>query len=211
MDMDNKDAEIMVVDDARETLQLLSRILHRHGYEVRPASDGQIAFTSAKRNPPDLALIDISMTGLNGYELCRLLKSNEETRSIPVIFISALDDVRNKVKAFQVGAVDYITKPFQFQDVLARIRIHLEMSRKIQELNKLRDMDRYSLNVANHPGEDAYRYVVHDIRNPLHVICLNVALLQKHLADSDQQSQQYCERIMRNLEIVKQIMAESVA
>ncbi|NET55914.1 MAG: response regulator [Symploca sp. SIO2E6] len=124
-------ANILVVDDTPNNLRLLSTLLTEQGYEVGKALNGQLAIRSAQAAPPDLILLDIKMPQMNGYEVCEKLKSNDQTKQIPIIFISALDEVLDKVKAFHVGGVDYITKPFQREEVLARVANHLS----IQALN----------------------------------------------------------------------------
>lgn len=121
----NPKADILVVDDMPDNIRLLSNILIEQGYKVRKAINGQIALTAAQSLPPDLILLDINMPRMNGYEVCKKLKENAQTLSIPVIFLSALDEVLDKIQAFQVGAVDYITKPFQFEEVLVRIKTQL--------------------------------------------------------------------------------------
>lgn len=128
--------EIMIVDDSRETLQFLTKMLYKNGFDVRPVEEGQGAINAIQNKVPDLILLDISMSGINGYEVCRKLKANPQTELTPVIFISALDDFRNKIKAFEVGAVDYVVKPFNFPEVLARIKTHLQVSRKLRALTE---------------------------------------------------------------------------
>ncbi len=118
---------ILVVDDTPDNLRLLSTMLTEQGYEVGKALSGQIALRSAQAAPPDLILLDINMPNMNGYEVCQHLKKNDQTEEIPVIFISALDDVFDKVKAFTVGGRDYITKPFQSEEVLARVQNQLRI------------------------------------------------------------------------------------
>jgi sigma-B regulation protein RsbU (phosphoserine phosphatase) len=119
--------DILVVDDVPENLQLLSNMLTEQGYKVRPAINGQMALMTARAAPLDLILLDINMPAMNGYEVCRHLKADEQTRDIPIIFISALDETGDKVKAFTVGGVDYVTKPFQLEEVLARVETHLAL------------------------------------------------------------------------------------
>jgi signal transduction histidine kinase len=123
---------ILVVDDTPENLRLLSTMLIQRGYAPRCVINGQMALRACNSNPPDLILLDIMMPEMNGYEVCQHLKSEAKTREIPVIFISAKDEVFDKVNAFAVGAVDYISKPFQFEEVLARIESHLTL-RKLQK------------------------------------------------------------------------------
>ncbi len=123
---------LMLVDDSPENLQLLSMALSQCGYEVRSAINGAMALTNVHEVSPDLILLDIMMPGMDGFETCQRLKEDEKVSDIPVIFISAIDDVKNKVKAFEVGGVDYITKPFQLGEVLARVNHQL----KIRQLQK---------------------------------------------------------------------------
>lgn len=120
-------ANILVVDDTNINLRFLSGILGEQGYKVRPVSDGYIALSAVRAEPPDLILLDIMMPGLSGYDVCEKLKADELTHDIPVIFISALNEVTDKVKGFSLGGVDYITKPFQIEEVLARVETHLAL------------------------------------------------------------------------------------
>jgi diguanylate cyclase (GGDEF)-like protein len=122
---------ILIVDDTPDNLRLLSGILSQHGYDVRTVINGRMAIMAAQTVPPELILMDICMRGMDGYEVCRALKAKPETSDIPVIFLSALDGVIDKVKAFGAGGVDYITKPFHVQEVLARVKTHL-MLRRLQ-------------------------------------------------------------------------------
>ncbi|MCC3408404.1 MAG: response regulator [Microcoleus sp. PH2017_10_PVI_O_A] len=129
---------ILVVDDTPANLRLLAGILNGKGYKVRPVPSGELALSAAKGMPPDLILLDIMMPEMNGYEVCEKIKADERTRDIPVIFISAINDVLDKVKAFDVGGVDYITKPFQMEEVLVRVETHLAMcqlQKKLQQKN----------------------------------------------------------------------------
>jgi len=120
-------SNILVVDDTPANLRLLIGILGNVGYKVRPATNGQRALSAIEKESPDIILLDIMMPDMNGYEVCEYLKANEKTRDIPVIFISALTETFDKVKAFTVGGVDYITKPFQAEEVLARVETHLKL------------------------------------------------------------------------------------
>lgn len=120
---------ILIVDDTPDNLRLLSSTLTERGYKVRSVINGQMALMGAQAAPPDLIMLDIKMPDLDGYEVCRLLKKQELTREIPVIFISAIDQVLDKVKAFACGGVDYISKPFQVEEVLARVENQLTIRR----------------------------------------------------------------------------------
>jgi diguanylate cyclase (GGDEF)-like protein len=131
-------ADILLVDDTPDNLRLLSTALSQRGYKVRGAIDGNMALMGANAAPPDLILLDICMPGMSGYEVCERLKSETKTSQIPVIFVSALDETIDKVRAFGLGGVDYITKPFQFEEVIARIENQLTIRRlqiSLQTLN----------------------------------------------------------------------------
>ncbi|MCP4108003.1 MAG: response regulator [Desulfobacteraceae bacterium] len=135
---DKSEAKILIVDDKPENLRLLTGILKEKGYTVRQLRNGDMVMSSVLTAPPDLILLDILMPETDGYEVCRQLKAKEQTRDIPVIFISALDEAANKVKAFSVGGIDYIAKPFQEEEVLARIKTHLalkNMQKRLEEKN----------------------------------------------------------------------------
>ncbi len=119
----------MIVDDMPANLRLLEKMLRDRGYRVRPFPRGTIALKSAMNDPPDLILLDINMPEMNGYEVCTRLKAEEITRDIPVIFISAHTETQDKVEAFRSGGVDYVTKPFQVEEVCARVQTHITMSR----------------------------------------------------------------------------------
>jgi PAS domain S-box-containing protein len=125
---------ILMVDDHPENLRLLYQLLSKRGYKVRPTRDGKLALKFALSTPPDLILLDIMMPGMDGYEVCEQLKACPETKDIPVIFISALNEVFDKVKAFSVGAVDYISKPFEIAEVVARVENQMLLSRLSKEI-----------------------------------------------------------------------------
>lgn len=125
-------ANILVVDDTRDNLRLLSNILTEQGYLVRPVSKGSKALSATKAKLPDLILLDIMMPDMDGYTVCEQLKADERTRDVPIIFISALNETFDKVKAFSCGGVDYVTKPFQGEEVIARVATHLAL-RKMQK------------------------------------------------------------------------------
>ncbi len=131
----NKD--ILIIDDTPDNLRILSSILAKVGYNVRKALNWQMAFTACSAQLPDLILLDIMMPEIDGYEICQRFKGNQKTVDIPIIFISALDDVFDKVKAFKVGGVDYITKPFEFAEVIARVQNQLELRNAQLEVLKL--------------------------------------------------------------------------
>jgi DNA-binding response OmpR family regulator len=141
-------ADILIVDDTPANLNVLSAILGKRGYRVRPAINGALALKAAQKAAPDLILLDVQMPGLDGYEVCRQLKADAQTRGIPVIFISALDDVLDKVEAFQVGGVDYITKPFQIEEVLARVENQLALHQQREEIAALLECNQHLIALA---------------------------------------------------------------
>ncbi len=124
---------ILIVDDTPENLTVLRQILTENGYRVRPALSGETALTSIENDLPDLILLDIMMPDMNGYEICRRLKSDDRYSGIPIIFISALEEIDNKLKGFSLGGVDYITKPFHAEEVLVRVRTHLALKTALSE------------------------------------------------------------------------------
>ena len=125
--IEDSQADILIVDDVPNNLRVLSEILQKQGYWVRKAVNGKMALRSVAMELPDLILLDIRMPELDGYQVCHHLKADERTQDIPVIFLSALDDVTDKVKAFEVGGIDFITKPFQAEEVLVRVKTHLTL------------------------------------------------------------------------------------
>ena len=164
--IDMPEQSILVVDDNAANVQVLVGMLKDRGYKVRAALGGKLALRAAGNSPPDLILLDINMPEMNGYEVCEHLKSDERLRDVPVIFISALNETMDKVRAFNLGGVDYITKPFQFQEVEARVRTHLELRRQRRDLEEsyahLRELE--------HLRDDLVHMIVHDLRNPLGAI-----------------------------------------
>lgn len=136
MILSNNLKEILLVDDRKENLELLNSFLKNEGYQTRVAINGKIALLSVKARKPDLILLDIEMPGMDGYAVSAKLKSDKNTADIPIIFVSAHSDTDAKVKSFQVGAVDFIAKPLAKEEVLARVKTHLELSDYRHELEK---------------------------------------------------------------------------
>ena len=133
----SKQISILVVDDVADNLQILSTTLTQQGYQVRCAKNGATALRGASTILPDLILLDIKMPDLDGYEVCQKLKANEQTRNIPVIFLSALDNILDKVRAFEVGGVDYISKPIQVKEVLVRVKNQISLQLAKAQISKL--------------------------------------------------------------------------
>ena len=187
----------MVVDDTPANLHLLTGLLQSRGYRVRPVPSGELALQSIRREPPQLVLLDINMPGMNGYELCERLKNDPQLASVPVIFISALSDTVDKVKGFSLGAVDYITKPFQFEEVESRVSTHLELARLRRELElhnrHLEEMvtQRTSelaeaharLAIVDKAKSDFLSLISHEVRTPLVGVFGVVELLLDTCAD----------------------------
>lgn len=159
-------ADILAIDDTPENLALLSQMLMNKGYKVRSVTKGSTALRGAKAAPPDLILLDVKMPEMNGYEVCQQLKADERTCGIPVIFISALGDVFDKVKAFQVGGVDYITKPFQIEEVLARLDTHLTI-RNLQLQLQTQNMQLQQEIAQKTAAEDKFAKAFRACPNPI--------------------------------------------
>jgi diguanylate cyclase (GGDEF)-like protein len=136
METEQFSASILVIDDQPGNLALLQRILTSRGYKVNLETSGITAIAVARKNPPDLILLDIYLPGMDGYDVCLKLKEIDDLKDVPVIFISTLSDVLDKVKAFSVGGIDYITKPFDFEEVLARVHTHLKIRRLQTQLEE---------------------------------------------------------------------------
>jgi DNA-binding response OmpR family regulator len=132
-------ASILVVDDTPASLKLLTDIMKAEGYEVRSAISGALALHAAESDPPDLILLDIRMPEIDGFEVCRRLKATPATQDIPVIFVSAASETDEKVQGFQLGAVDYVTKPYQRDELLSRVRAHLELHQLRHHLAEIVD------------------------------------------------------------------------
>ncbi|MCM1984950.1 response regulator [Lyngbya confervoides] len=147
---------VLIVDDNPTNLAVLSQVLKGKGYKVRVAIDGESAVAQAHADPPDLILLDIQMPGIDGFETCKQLKASPMTSEIPVIFITAATTVDSKVKGLSLGAVDYVTKPFQHEEVLARVKVHLQLrylTHKVQEQAiALRRANRELRRIANLDG-----------------------------------------------------------
>lgn len=131
-----KDASILIIDDDPRNLKLLTKILLEYGCQVRIAPGAKLGINSIRAEAPDLILLDIKMPDMDGYTVCQQIKSDEQTREIPVIFISGLEDVVDKVKAFEMGGVDYIVKPFYVEEAIARVENQLKIIQKLQKLKQ---------------------------------------------------------------------------
>jgi len=161
---------ILIVDDLPDNVKLLLTLLTKQGFKVLIATHGESALKKAESARPDLILLDIMMPDINGFEVCQRLKSVETTREIPIIFMTALTDIVDKVKGFQVGAADYITKPFQYEEVLARINTHLsigQLQQQLQAQNQQLQTRTEELEKRNQELDAFAHSVAHDLKNPL--------------------------------------------
>lgn len=163
-------ADLLIVDDTPNNLRLLSSMLTEKGYKVRKAVDGKGALKAIEVVKPDLILLDIRMPEMDGYQVCQILKADARTQDIPVIFISALDEAVDKVRAFNVGGVDYITKPFQAPEVLARVANHLQIHHLQQQL-EAQNIQLQGEIVERQKAEAGLKVLLHavshDLRNPV--------------------------------------------
>ncbi|MEI8340461.1 MAG: hybrid sensor histidine kinase/response regulator [Verrucomicrobiota bacterium] len=166
-------ADILIVDDTPANLLLLTEMLKAKGYKVRPVTSGAGALKTAKNKCPDLILLDISMPEMDGFEVCQRLKKDGVLKDIPVLFISALGESADKLNAFNCGGVDYITKPFQSEEVLARVKTHLQIQFQKRSLqrnyDKLRELELLRDNLVH--------MVVHDMNSPISVINISLFML----------------------------------
>lgn len=197
--------DILLVDDNPQNLRVLSKMFEDNGYEIRAVRSGEQVFKIIEVLPPDLILLDIHMPGMDGYEVCRRLKGNPKHKDIPVIFISALSETFNKILAFEVGGIDYITKPFQIEEVLARANTHLNLRRKtinlestLQQLQKTQQQLIQAEKMASLGVMTAG--ISHEINNPLNFITASIPALLRDI----QYVNEYISFIERKLEETSQ-------
>ncbi|MGE4345468.1 MAG: HD domain-containing phosphohydrolase [Geoalkalibacter sp.] len=192
MNRENPTATIMVIDDTPANLKLLEQMLHGRGYRVMEFPRGDMALKAAAKNPPDLILLDIMMPEMDGFEVCRRLKADKKLKDIPVLFISALDDTESKLQAFSEGGVDYVAKPFQEAEVLARVKTHLELWRMRRELE-----------IYSHHLEDLVREKVQEISDSQLATIVAVSKLAEYRDDETGQhierTRTFCRMLARKL------------
>lgn len=207
----NTGATIMVVDDTPANLQLLTGLLQSRGYRVRPVPSGELALEAFRREVPELVLLDINMPGMTGYEVCERFKRDPLAAAVPVIFLSALSETTDKVKGFALGAVDYITKPFQFAEVESRVSTHLELARLRQQLERhnaqLEELVRQRtarlaeaharLAILDKAKSDFLTLISHELRTPLCGV-FGVVELMLHETSDREKKEEYTEIYQRS-------------
>ncbi len=200
----NKQATVLIVEDNQESIDLLVYFLEPAGYKVITASDGYQAIEMVENHAPDIILLDIMLPGLDGYEVCERLKKNERTFHIPIIMITALKELKDKIRALEAGADDFISKPFDSVELLARVKsllrlkfYHDELIRKNQELEK----KQRQLMREDQLKKELTNLIVHDMKNPLFIIQGNLQMMhmQKGNADFDEKYTKRIERSSRSL------------
>jgi signal transduction histidine kinase len=185
---------IMVVDDTPANPKLLDEMLREWGFHVRLFPRGRLALSSAAADPPDIILLDIFMPEMDGYETCRQFRADPLLESIPIIFISGLSEPMDKVKAFQAGGVDYVTKPFQLEEVRARIEMHLNIKRlqdSRETQNRLLQESNTRLRELEDHRDSLMHMIIHDMRSPLMAISGNLEMLSMEgspMSADDQES-----------------------
>ena len=190
---------ILVVDDNPTNLAVISQALRTEGWQVRMAVDGEDALSKVTQNPPELILLDVQMPGIDGFEVCKRLKADDATSDIPIIFMTALSDTDSKVKGLALGAVDYITKPFEQQEAIARVRVHLQLRHLTQTLEQqvrdrtqalsqaLEELQHSHLQVIQSEKMSALGNLVagvaHEINNPIGCVVGNVRAVEANIRD----------------------------
>jgi len=193
MSKNSNNTSILIVDDTEPNVRLLAHVVKKEGYEAMAAFSGQDALSLLEKRKPDIILLDIMMPEMNGFEVCQRLKEHDDYKDIPVIFLSALSETDSKVQGFNVGGVDYITKPFQREEVLARIDLHVKLRKLQEELsNKVTQLKQReeTLQKLNEEKDELMRIVGHDFRNPVTGIMGLASFLQQNVQSISSEQQE---------------------
>jgi signal transduction histidine kinase len=197
-------ASVLIVDDTIDNLRFLSDLLCGQGYDVRAVTSGRQALQSVEHELPDLILLDITMPDMDGYEVCRRLRAMECSKDVPVIFLTALTETSDKVRAFDAGAVDYVTKPFQFDEVLARVRTHVALRHARIALG-----DSYErLRALEQLRDDLVHMIVHDMRSPLSALQLSLEVLQQRVTTVDEASSRGLDAAVESSRVLERMANE---
>jgi len=186
----NFEDDILIVDDEIPSLRLLAELLEKEGYQVRPAEKAKTALDAALAKPPSLILLDVRMPEMDGFEICRRLRQDKRTQHVPIIFVSALEDVESRIKGFEAGGVDFITKPFEELEILARVKTHLSLYQMQQHLEKLVDERTSELNKSKtslaqkvgelQESEECFRSLIEQSPMPIEILSLDGKILQSN-------------------------------
>jgi signal transduction histidine kinase len=195
---------ILIVDDDQESLCLLEEILYRAGYYVQKANSGEKAQNMIKNEQPELIILDLRMPGMDGLELCRKVKSDSAISGIPILFISGYGQMEDKVKAFEAGGVDFITKPFQPYEIIARVKAHLSLRRMHQNLEKkISELER-----SNRMLQDFAFTASHDLQEPLRKIStFGEMILNRNSAGLDGRTRDYLVRMQEAAKRMQALLA----
>lgn len=190
-----EEISVLIVDDNPQNLQLFGSVLKKNGYKPLLAQNGKSAITFVERNKPDLILLDVMMPGMNGYEVCEHLKSNDSTKHIPIIFITAKTEPEDILAGFQVGGVDYIPKPFNMPELIARVETHVALKKANDTVNKQKE----ALTRINDSKDRLFSIIGHDLRNPFGgIISFSNLLSEEYDSFSDNEKREMISTISKS-------------
>jgi len=199
---------VLIVDDVADNLNLLSDMLTQRGFSVKVAFSGPEALEAIDQEHPDLILLDIQMPDMDGYEVCRRLKANQDTQDIPVIFLSALSETEDILKGFEVGGVDYVSKPFQTREVIARVNSQITLSKQRQRIVDLRERDQKQFEQLNQMRDRFLHATAHDLKNPLTGVMLYSQKLRYMQADEVGELPEVADGIEQNARKMQRLITD---